>query len=139
MPIIHRDTDYAFRALIHLADSGRVVPVSELSEHCDVPVDFLRKIMQKLNNAGIVCSVQGPSGGYGLERPPEEISFLEVVNVVQGPLMLNACFEDPSICGNVPSCRVREKLKDLEAELQEWLGGLDITDVMEDVGELQEA
>jgi Rrf2 family protein len=139
VPIIHRDTDYAFRALIQLADSGDVVSVTELSERCDVPVDFLRKIMQKLNNADIVKSVQGPAGGYSLLRAPEDISFLEVISAVQGPVVLNACFEDQSVCGNVTSCGVREKLKEFESELEQWLGETYLNDVTANAGELRRA
>ncbi|MFW6280015.1 MAG: RrF2 family transcriptional regulator [Planctomycetota bacterium] len=118
MSIIHRNTDYAIRSLIRLRDEGRVMPVAELAEACEVPVDFLRKIMQKLNAAGMVNSVQGPSGGYELVGAPERISLLDVVECVQGPIRVNACFDDPSICDNVRGCGVRARLEQLGEEME---------------------
>jgi Rrf2 family protein len=132
MVVIHRDTDYALRALVELARSGQTTSVSELSEKVEVPVDFLRKIMQRLKAAEIVHSVQGPSGGYGLARPAGDISLGEVIDAVQGPVVLNACFEDPSVCGNVSRCRVREKLAELEAKLAGWLDELDLGELTGD-------
>jgi len=68
MPVIHRDTDYALRALAQLARTGEVMSVSALAEAEHVPQDFLRKIMQKLQGAHLVQSTQGPLGGYSLRR-----------------------------------------------------------------------
>ena len=68
MPIIRRETDYALRALTRLALDGGSLAVSTLAEEEDVPPEFLRKIMQRLNQAGIVESSQGPFGGYRLAR-----------------------------------------------------------------------
>lgn len=130
MPIIHRDTDYALRALMTLARDGGVVSVSDLSEQCNVPVDFLRKIMQKLHREGIVRSVQGPTGGYGLQDSPEDIDLLRVLRAVQGPVVVNACFDDPGMCDNTESCPVREKLADLEVELCKWFQNMALSDML---------
>ncbi len=131
MPIVHRDSDYAIRSLLELAEADDVVSVSDLATVCDVPTDFLRKIMQKLQRADLVYSVQGPTGGYGLEVAPEDLSLWQIMRVVQGPVVVNACFEDPDICCNVPECPVRGKLSELQDTVSDWLKGLTLADLVE--------
>lgn len=131
MPIIHRNSDYSIRSLVELARERDVVPVSKLAEACDVPVDFLRKIMQTLKGAGLVHSVQGPAGGYGLRVDPDEITLWEVLTAVQGPVVVNECFENADICCNIPNCPVRSKLSELQDKVTEWLKGLTVGDLVE--------
>lgn len=135
MAIIHRDTDYALRALAHLARRGEVLPVRELAEAEDVPEDFLRKIMQKLQHGGLVSSMQGPLGGYSLRRDPEEITLGDVVAAVQGSIAFNACFEDPAICSRVKVCALRRKLASLQHELDGWLENITVADLAGEVPE----
>lgn len=117
MAIIKRETDYALRALAKLVRAGDCLPVSLLAEEEDIPEVFLRKIMQELKAAGIVESRQGPFGGYLLASPPEEISVLDVLEAVQGPLVMNECFSEPEICSRVDFCPVRKRLAELQVEL----------------------
>lgn len=111
MAVIRRETDYALRALARLAgEEEGYLSVSALAEEADVSVMFLRKIMQRLHRAHIVASRQGPFGGYRLARPAREISLLDVLEAVQGPLVVNECFESPGICGRTGTCLVRREL-----------------------------
>lgn len=131
MPVIHRDTDYAIRAVAHIAASKDVLSASWLSGIEDVPADFLRKILQKLKSSGLLSSVQGPTGGYVLCRPAEQISLYDIIVAMQGPVSMNACFDDPGICGNVETCPVRRELESLGEVLRERLDAVLISDVME--------
>jgi len=87
MEIIKRHTDYAIRAVVHLVVAGgETLPTLVLARQQGVPVDFLRKIMQQLKNAGIVESVRGPAGGYRLNSDPSDITLYRVVAAtVQNP------------------------------------------------------
>ncbi|MFP4027614.1 MAG: RrF2 family transcriptional regulator [Candidatus Brocadiia bacterium] len=129
MAIIHRDTDYALRAMVHLAHSAETEPVSVLAEDESVPEDFLRKIMQRLKTAGLVESSQGPFGGYGLARSADRITLHDVVKAVQGPLTVNACFDDPEICENVKVCALRRRLGTLQKEIESWFDGINLADI----------
>lgn len=131
MPVIHRDTDYAIRAVAHIAASKGVLSASWLSETEDVPSDFLRKILQKLKNSDLLFSVQGPTGGYVLSRPADQISLYDIIIAMQGPVSMNACFDDASICGNVGTCAVRRELESLGDVLRERLDAVLISDLME--------
>ena len=121
MALIHRDTDYAVRALLKLMTSDEVVSVAVLAESTDVPPEFLRKIMQKLHGASILRSRQGPSGGYALSKEPGDVNLLELVRVVQGPLAVNECFVHPECCPSSPACALKRELHALQARIENSL------------------
>jgi DNA-binding IscR family transcriptional regulator len=79
---------YAIRALSELARMGGTapVPIGELARRRDVPVQFLEQLFAVLRRAGVLRSQRGVKGGYSFARPPSEISVLEVVELLDGPL-----------------------------------------------------
>ena len=78
---------YAVRALAELARSGAgPVPIGELAKRRDIPVQFLEQLFANLRRAGILKSQRGVKGGYSFARPPHEITVLEVVELLDGPL-----------------------------------------------------
>jgi Rrf2 family protein len=102
---ISRKIDYGLRAMIYLASIpiGAVVPFREIARKMSVPEDFLAKILKQLVDERLVRSTRGPHGGYALARPPAEISFLEVIEAVEGPIALNVCLDDEG-CGRSEFC-----------------------------------
>ncbi len=83
-----RASDYALGALVHLARAGLGRPVAshEMADAHRIPERFLVKVLRPLVSAGILRSVKGPGGGYRLGRPPKQVSLLEVVEAVDGPI-----------------------------------------------------
>jgi len=79
---------YAVRALTELVRMGGAgpVPIAELARRRDIPVQFLEHLFATLRRAGILRSQRGVKGGYSFARPPHEISVLEVVELLDGPL-----------------------------------------------------
>jgi Rrf2 family protein len=79
---------YAVRALAELARCGGNVPVpiGELARRRDVPVQFLEQLFAVLRRAGILRSQRGVKGGYAFAREPTEITVLEIVELLDGPL-----------------------------------------------------
>ncbi len=85
---ISAKSDYAIRALLAMAASthDRPVSVEELATRQDLPRKFLEAIVADLRRGGLVTSRRGPSGGYVLARPAEQISLGDVFRAVDGPL-----------------------------------------------------
>jgi len=79
---------YALKALSELGRSGDAgpVPIGELARRRDVPVQFLEQLFATLRRAGVLKSQRGVKGGYAFARPPAEITVLEVVELLDGPL-----------------------------------------------------
>ena len=79
---------YALKALVELGRSGDVgpVPIGELARRRDIPVQFLEQLFAVLRRSGILRSQRGVKGGYSFGRPPHEVTVLEVVELLDGPL-----------------------------------------------------
>ena len=103
---ISRKIDYGLRAMIYLASipPESVVPFREIARQMDVPEDFLAKILKTLVDTALVKSTRGPHGGYALARAPADISFLDVIEAVEGPVALNVCLDGEDACGHSTAC-----------------------------------
>jgi Rrf2 family transcriptional regulator, cysteine metabolism repressor len=78
---------YALRALAELGRSGDgPVPIGDLARRRDIPVQFLEQLFAVLRRAGVLRSQRGVKGGYSFGRPPAEITALEIVELLDGPL-----------------------------------------------------
>jgi DNA-binding IscR family transcriptional regulator len=79
---------YALRALTELARSGGAgpVPIGELARRREVPVQFLEQLFATLRRAGLLKSQRGVKGGYSFARDPSDITVLEVVELLDGPV-----------------------------------------------------
>jgi Rrf2 family protein len=83
---------YALSALVELARKGgsAPVPIGEIAKRRDIPVQFLEGLFATLRRAGILQSQRGVRGGYSFARPPEQITVLEVVELLEGELSSDA-------------------------------------------------
>ena len=105
---ITRQADYAVRAVLYLAEqngSGRA-PTSQIAREQKIPPSFLAKIVSQLSVAGMVQTSRGARGGVSLAREPKDISLLEVVEAIDGPITLNDCVADSSVCSFGDDCPV---------------------------------
>jgi len=78
--------DYAARAMVELAQRGGSARADELAEAQGIPIGFLRGILGDLRRTGLVSSHSGPSGGFRLQRPAEQITIAQIIRAVEGPL-----------------------------------------------------
>jgi Rrf2 family protein len=124
---ISRKIDYGLRAMIYLASipPEAVVPFREIARQMMVPEDFLAKILKTLVDQGLVRSSRGPHGGYALARPAGEVSFLEVIEAVEGPIAINVCLDGDDPCGKAEACtmvgvwrRGQEKMLEVYREVK---------------------
>ena len=90
-------TDYALRALIEISlhyDEGGLISAKEISKREGIPIKYLEQILLALKLAGFVGSHQGINGGYTLTRPPEQITFGEVIRTIEGSVTSLDCAEN---------------------------------------------
>ncbi len=132
MDILRRNTDYALRLLIGLAENYEKRPVSTrtLAQEQEVSYQLACKLMQRLHDARIVDSSMGPQGGFRLSRAPEQISLLEVVEVIQGPVRLNRCLMSDCACPRGGGCPVRVKITELQGYMEEYLRSVTVGDLV---------
>ncbi len=132
MDIIRRNTDYAIRALVHLAENHGDGPVSAavISEQQCFSYQLACKLMQRLTKAGLVASAMGARGGYVLTRQPSKIGLQEVIEVIQGPLSLSKCLLGRESCCKGNACPIRDKLGELQAQMATFLSGTTLADLV---------
>lgn len=123
MDIVRRNTDYALRAMIHLARNFGTTAVSTraIADGEDVSYQLACKLMQRLNNAGLVKSSMGPKGGFALSRDPRKINLLEIIVAVQGPVSVNRCLAEGIGCDRKPECPASEVLEGLQKHIESYL------------------
>lgn len=136
---LSREADYASRAVIHLAaqPDGTPALVNDISKEQEVPRNYLSKIMQRLAAAGLVKSRRGPKGGFTLARPAEDITLLEAIEAVEGPIHLNVCLIRKGECPRDATCPVHPVWKEAQRKLSEVLGGKTIAQLVKDAEEIK--
>jgi Rrf2 family protein len=92
---VSRRVDYGLRLLIALAadQNAGSQATSRLAERLDIPLAFLHQIGRSLIQAGILRSSPGPGGGLRLNQSPENVTLLQVLEVLDGPVRLSACLD----------------------------------------------
>jgi Rrf2 family protein len=116
---ITRQADYALRAILYLArmPENQKAATSQIAEQQRIPPSFLAKIVSQLSIAGLIHTSRGARGGVSLARPSEEISVLEVIEAIDGPIALNACTFSQSDCPFGEECPLRPIWCDSQDEL----------------------
>ncbi|MBK6792492.1 MAG: Rrf2 family transcriptional regulator [Anaerolineales bacterium] len=128
---ITRQADYAVRAVLHLARSGDIrTATSVIAEEQKIPPSFLAKIISQLSIAGLLHTSRGARGGVTLARQPEEITLLEVIEAIDGPIQLNECVGDTGVCSFDDSCPLRPVWCEAQEQLVGRLKGTNFADMI---------
>ena len=131
MKLITRDTDYAIRALMFIAQTKeKIVSVSNLVKELRIPRPFLRKILQILNKKGILKSHKGLGGGFQLSTSANNIFLIDLIKTFQGPLSLNECFFKKKICPNRSICALKKKIDAIEKDMLRKLESISIASLL---------
>jgi Rrf2 family protein len=91
--MLSKKTQYAFQALMYLAEKGKEKPVliAEIAKKKKIPLKFLENILLDLKKAGILESKKGKGGGYFLAKSPREVQLATVMRLLDGPISLVSC------------------------------------------------
>lgn len=124
---------YALRALVELARDGGQATAGDLAARADAPRKFLEAILLELSRNRIVVSRRGKFGGYSLARAAGEISFAEVIRIIDGPLALAPCvsrlaFRKCDDCPDLATCSLREALLRARDATADVLEGYSLAD-----------
>ncbi len=116
--MLSQKAKYALHALLYLADrpTGEPILIAEIAESQQMPRKFLELILLELKRHGLVRSMRGKHGGYTLAKPPESISFGQVVRYIDGPLALVPCASKTAYrrcddCTSEDECAIRDTMR----------------------------
>jgi len=113
---VTRQADYAIRAIYYLATLGpnKRAATSQIAKQQHIPPSFLAKIISQLSVAGLLHTSRGARGGVTLARNPEDITMLDVVESIDGPIQLNECVTDSHGCIFQDECPMRDLWCDIQ-------------------------
>ncbi len=128
---------YALKAMLNLArhPSGESKQVSVLAMEEIIPRKFLEGIMSEMRQNGLVESTRGKSGGYRLSRPPELITFGDIMRHIDGPLALLACvshnfYKKCEDCKDEKTCELRRVMSRVRREASDILDRTSLADAV---------
>ena len=125
-------TDYAIVVLTCMAerDAGEHHSTASLAEYTSISQPTVRKILKDLAKGGIVVSQRGVQGGYQLSRSACEITLVDIIDAVEGPIALTECSGDePDGCEHVGSCRVEANWLKINQVVRRALQRVNLSDM----------
>lgn len=134
-----KKADYGLIALKHLVVHGpESSSAKEIAEMYGIPLSLLSKILQKLVKNGFLRSEHGTNGGYRLAREARDITALEVIRSIDGPIFLTACFTEHGYCCHTDKCIVRDPLQKVHEGILRLLSSITIADMSQDTAKTAE-
>lgn len=139
--IYSRSAEYAIRAFVYLAQvpEGKYAMVKNIAEESEIPTHFLAKILQQLARKGFLRSSKGPTGGFSLRKPADDISLLEIVDAIDGLAEYERCPSGMTECNDEAPCGMHESWKELRSRIIGYMEGTTISDVARSLQQKREA
>lgn len=139
--MISQKAKYALRALVALARAPRGEPVliSDIAEDQSIPKKFLEQILLDLKHHGIVVSRRGRAGGYQLLKEPAEITFGQVLRIIDGPIAPLPCLSKIAYrrcedCVSETECEVRRVFAEVTDATRRVLDTATLADAIAEPG-----
>jgi len=128
--VINNRTEYAIRALWQLSEAKDHFSTSEaIAQAQNIPVKFLPQILSDLSRSGLVRSVRGYGGGVRLARPPEKIKLLDILEAIQGSVLLYDCLKGPIDCQHEPDCKLQKVYKKAQEAMKAEFNKVSLSDL----------
>ena len=114
--------------------AGKFCSVEEIGQAQAIPRQFLAKVVQDLVRAGFLASRRGQDGGVRLTRPLREITVLNVVEALEGPMAISECLRPHPECSWVETCRMKQVWKEMQTLIQSHLESvnLEVAELVQD-------
>jgi Rrf2 family protein len=125
---------YGLRLLMELAsrETDKPVFLSDIAESQNISEKYLSKLVIPLRSAGLLDSVRGASGGYVLNKRPEDITLWNVVQALEGGISLVDCVDNSRVCDRATTCPARRTWGGLERAMKEYCEGLTLADILKE-------
>ena len=127
------ESDYALRIISSLASRTDIADAKTVSNLTSVTQKFTLKILRKLVKGGYVKSYKGANGGYGLNIPAEKITLKEIIELIDGPILLSKCLDSSECCSlneDKTACVYHHIFDTISIDLASKLAKITIFDVI---------
>ncbi len=131
---LSKKADYGLIAVKHLAmhRDEHACSAGEIAEEYGISATLTAKVLQRLARQGVVIAKHGSSGGYQLAKEPGQISALEVITAIDGPVLITSCVTSHGNCDATERCSVREPLRRVNESILNVLSTVTISQMSED-------
>jgi len=123
---------YGARLMLELSlyyGQGPVL-LKDIAERQGISEKYLGHLIPPLKAVGLIFSIRGAHGGYNLAKPPQEITLAEVLQAVEGGLVLVECVTSPAVCNRVESCVTRDIWGLISKKMKEELSSITLQDMV---------
>ncbi len=129
--ILTRRSDYGLQAVFALVRSSEILSAKQIAQEHNLPVAFVKKLLQRLCRAGLVKATIGKQGGYALARPPEKISIRELLQALEGDLAPVSCLVPHHACDLADDCTTRRIWTHIDQKIQGALESISLRDLLD--------
>lgn len=131
---LSKKSDYGLIAVKHLAThrNNLACSAADIAEQYGISGTLMAKVLQKLARQGVVQARHGAAGGYQLAKDPGQISALDVISAIDGPVLITSCVTSHGNCDTTEKCTVREPLRRVNESILHVLGNVTISQMSED-------
>jgi Rrf2 family protein len=129
---ISRRLDYGLHLMLALAEEKNNQPQStaSLSEKLQMPLPFMHQIAHALMQSGLIKATPGPRGGLRLNQSPNEITILNIVEALEGPIALNPALGNNDCCPQEENCAAQPVWGDLQQKIVQHLGSITLESLL---------
>jgi Rrf2 family protein len=131
---LSKKADYGLIAVKHLAmhRDQHACSANEIADEYGISTTLMAKVLQKLARQNLVAAKHGSSGGYQLSKTPDQISALEVITAIDGPVLITSCVTSHGNCDATSKCSVREPLRRVNESILNVLNMVTIAQMSEE-------
>jgi Rrf2 family protein len=131
---LSKKADYGLIAVKHLAmhRDQHACSANEIADEYGISTTLMAKVLQKLARQNLVVAKHGSSGGYQLSKMPDQISALEVITAIDGPVLITSCVTNHGNCDATSKCSVREPLRRVNESILNVLNTVTIAQMSEE-------
>lgn len=131
---LSKKADYGLIAVKHLAmhRHQHACSANEIAEDYGISVTLMAKVLQKLAKQDLVIAKHGSSGGYQLAKDPSQISALDVITAIDGPVLITSCVTNHGPCDATEKCSVREPLRRVNESILQVLRTVTISQMSDE-------
>lgn len=125
---ISKLSDYGFIIVAYLT-VGKKVNASDISRDTHIPLPTVNKILKKLVSKSVLNSFKGKYGGFVLNRQKEDVSFLDVIEAIDGKFGITECAISNTVCDLQKICLIQSKIKVVDSEIKNILTSKKISSI----------
>jgi FeS assembly SUF system regulator len=135
---LSKKADYGLIAVKHLAlrAAQHSQSASDIAEAYGISGPLMAKVLQKLARHGLVTAQHGSAGGYRLARDPKDVTALDVISAIDGPLFITSCTTSRGECDQSHTCTIREPLRRVNEGILQVLSSVTISQMSEEPEQL---